>query len=107
MQHAHTPIAAVYVCLRPRNLLPIGCLLLALMAFLCWCLLLQNTVRNRDDGSGGETEYPRWVHIEQNLIMNGPSGNRNLGNLFPCIDNDDGSAYYFVSENVCVYGGAF
>ena len=26
--------------------------------------------------------------------MNGPSGNRDLGNLWPTIDNDDGSAYF-------------
>jgi hypothetical protein len=38
--------------------------------------------------------------------MNGPSGNRDLGNMFPAIDNDDGSAYFFASRNLLVYGGA-
>ena len=37
--------------------------------------------------------------------MNGPSGNRDLGNIFPAVDNDDGSAYYWVAENVVAYGG--
>jgi hypothetical protein len=49
---------------------------------------------------------PEWTHIRKNLIMNGPSGNRDLGNLFPTIDNDDGSAYFSAEENVLVYGGA-
>ena len=38
--------------------------------------------------------------------MNGPSGNRDLGNLFPAVDNDDGSAYQSIVGNVLVYGGA-
>ena len=37
--------------------------------------------------------------------MNGPSGNRDLGNLFPAVDNDDGSQEYWISRNVMVYGG--
>ena len=37
--------------------------------------------------------------------MNGPSGNRDLGNLFPAVDNDDGSAYYEMSSNAVAYGG--
>ena len=49
---------------------------------------------------------PQWAYIERNFIMNGPSGNRNLGNLFPTIDNDDGSSYYYISNNFLVYGGA-
>ena len=52
------------------------------------------------------TLTPEWVHVRQNFIMNGPSGNRDLGNLFPAIDNDDGSSYFHISENVLVYGGA-
>ena len=46
-----------------------------------------------------------WSFFSNNAIMNGPSPNRDLGNLFPCIDNDDGSQKYFISGNVCVYGG--
>ena len=49
--------------------------------------------------------YPQWNHISRNLIMNGPSGNRDLGNLFPAVDNDDGSAYYWIASNVVAYGG--
>ena len=52
------------------------------------------------------TLIPGWIHIAGNLIMNGPSGNRDLGNMFPAIDNDDGSAYYRMVRNVLVYGGA-
>jgi len=48
---------------------------------------------------------PRWNHIASNLIMNGPSPNRDLGNLFPAVDNDDGSQYYTIAENVVAYGG--
>ena len=49
--------------------------------------------------------YPAWNHVSRNLIMNGPSGNRDLGNLFPAVDNDDGSAYYLIKSNVAAYGG--
>ncbi len=51
------------------------------------------------------TLYPQWVHLERNLIMNGPSPNRDLGNLFPAVDNDDGSAFYYIASNVVAYGG--
>ena len=54
---------------------------------------------------GSPTVQPEWTHIESNLIMNGPSGNRDLGNLFPTIDNDDGSAYFSAARNVLIYGG--
>ena len=58
-------------------------------------------------GDGDQpTLIPGWIHIVGNLIMNGPSGNRDLGNMFPAIDNDDGSAYYRMVRNVLVYGGA-
>ena len=57
-----------------------------------------------DDGK--PTSAPRWTHISSNFIMNGPSGNRDLGNLFPAVDNDDGSAYMSIANNVFVYGGA-
>jgi hypothetical protein len=30
---------------------------------------------------------------------------RDLGNLFPAVDNDDGSAYYWIASNVVAYGG--
>ena len=57
-------------------------------------------------GSDGKpTTTPQWTHISRNFIMNGPSGNRDLGNLFPAIDNDDGSAYQSIVDNVLVYGG--
>ena len=46
-----------------------------------------------------------WTHIVGNAIWNGPSANRDLGNLWPCVDNDDGSQQYWISENVCIYGG--
>eukprot|EP01062_Namystynia_karyoxenos_P069365 TRINITY_DN64878_c0_g1_i1.p1 TRINITY_DN64878_c0_g1~~TRINITY_DN64878_c0_g1_i1.p1 ORF type:complete len:877 (+),score=269.51 TRINITY_DN64878_c0_g1_i1:79-2631(+) len=49
--------------------------------------------------------YPQWNRVTRNLIMNGPSGNRDLGNLFPAVDNDDGSAYYWIAQNVVAYGG--
>lgn len=71
---------------------------------------------------------PAWQRIVGNFIINGPSGNRDLGNLFPTVDNDDGeggqlpfaslcglqvcctpnagSAYYWIAENV-VYAGGF
>ena len=32
-----------------------------------------------------------WNHITHNIIFNGPSDDRDLGNLYPAIDNDDGS----------------
>jgi len=51
------------------------------------------------------TLYPSWNRVSHNLIMNGPSGNRDLGNLFPAVDNDDGSSYYWVASNVVAYGG--
>ena len=51
------------------------------------------------------TFTPRWTSISHNVIMNGPSGNRDLGNLFPAVDNDDGSQEYWISRNVMVYGG--
>ena len=51
------------------------------------------------------TLIPGWIHIVGNLIMNGPSGNRDLGNMFPAIDNDDGSAYFKTHDNFLVYGG--
>ena len=55
--------------------------------------------------SGNATFTPRWTSISHNVIMNGPSGNRDLGNLFPAVDNDDGSQEYWISRNVMVYGG--
>lgn len=55
---------------------------------------------------GVPTDVPEWTHISKNFIMNGPTGNRDLGNLFPAIDNDDGSAYFSAEGNVLVYGGA-
>lgn len=54
---------------------------------------------------GTPTAVPAWAHIQRNFIMNGPSGNRDLGNMFPAIDNDDGSAFYHMSNNFLVYGG--
>lgn len=48
---------------------------------------------------------PSWNYVSHNLIMNGPSGNRDLGNLFPAVDNDDGSAFYWIASNVAAYGG--
>ena len=49
---------------------------------------------------------PAWIRIVGNAIFNGPSPNRDLGNLFPTIDNDDGSQYYWAAQNVLIYGGA-
>ncbi len=48
--------------------------------------------------------YPEWYRITGNAIFNGPSSNRDLGNLWPSVDNDDGSSQMFVSRNVLVYG---
>jgi hypothetical protein len=45
------------------------------------------------------------VRVVGNAILNGPSPNRDLGNLWPCVDNDDGSQFYWVKGNLCVYGG--
>jgi len=59
----------------------------------------------KEDSSENPTLIPKWTHIERNFIMNGPSGNRDLGNLFPSIDNDDGSSYFYISKNLLVYGG--
>ena len=59
----------------------------------------------KDDPSPNPTIIPKWTHIERNIIMNGPSGNRDLGNLFPTIDNDDGSSYFYMAKNLLVYGG--
>ena len=59
----------------------------------------------KDDLSKNPTLIPQWTHIERNFIMNGPSGNRDLGNLFPTIDNDDGSSYFYIAKNLLVYGG--
>jgi hypothetical protein len=58
------------------------------------------------DGNGGITTTKAWTHISNNLIYNGPSGNRDLGNMFPAIDNDDGSSMFLAHGNVMVYGGA-
>ena len=63
------------------------------------------TQRTGAGGTGAPTLVPAWTAIERNMIMNGPSGNRDLGNLFPTIDNDDGSAYFTARHNVLVYGG--
>ncbi len=30
----------------------------------------------------------QWRRLTHNLIFNGPSANRDLGNLFPTVDND-------------------
>lgn len=59
----------------------------------------------KEDFSKNPTVVPKWTHIEHNFIMNGPSGNRDLGNLFPTIDNDDGSSYFYIANNLLVYGG--
>jgi len=49
---------------------------------------------------------PGWIYIVGNAIFNGPSPNRDLGNLFPAIDNDDGSSLFFSARNLLIYGGA-
>ena len=46
-----------------------------------------------------------WIYISNNAILNGPSPNRDLGNLFPAVDNDDGSERLYVSSNVAIFGG--
>lgn len=60
----------------------------------------------RDATTNQPTLIPQWTHISRNFLMNGPSGNRDLGNLFPTIDNDDGSSYFRIADNFMVYGGA-
>ncbi len=47
---------------------------------------------------------PQWYRITGNAIMNGPSANRDLGNLWPAVDSDDGSGMFWVQANVMVYG---
>lgn len=54
----------------------------------------------------GNTTTPLWTRVVGNAIFNGPSANRDLGNLFPSIDNDDGSALMWNARNVLIYGGA-
>ena len=49
---------------------------------------------------------PEWYRITGNAIFNGPSSNRDLGNLFPSVDNDDGSGMMDVNHNVLIYGAA-
>jgi len=57
------------------------------------------------NGEENTTTIPAWSHISGNFVLNGPSGNRDLGNLFPTIDNDDGSSFYYISQNFLVFGG--
>ena len=52
----------------------------------------------------GAPEQPAWNRVAGNLILNGPSPNRDLGNLWPALDNDDGSAFFTATANVAVYG---
>jgi hypothetical protein len=54
---------------------------------------------------GGSTT-PGWIRVSGNAILNGPSDDRDLGNLYPSVDNDDGSSLYWVANNVMIYGGA-
>eukprot|EP00051_Salpingoeca_urceolata_P011751 m.146017 g.146017 ORF g.146017 m.146017 type:complete len:892 (-) comp17236_c0_seq5:56-2731(-) len=61
--------------------------------------------RSGSAAPGAVTTVPLWTHLHGNMLMNGPSGNRDLGNLFPSFDHDDGSAFYHVSNNVVVWGG--
>lgn len=58
-----------------------------------------------DPRNASAPAYPEWYRINKNAIFNGPSNNRDLGNLWPSVDNDDGSSQMFVSQNVLVYGG--
>jgi len=59
------------------------------------------------DPTGNESTAgaPEWYRITGNAIFNGPSQNRDLGNLFPSVDNDDGSQNMWVQGNVMIYGG--
>lgn len=54
---------------------------------------------------GNGTSTVSWVRFLSNLIMNGPSQNRDLGNLFPAIDDDDGSQRMWIEGNVVYAGG--
>merc|ERR1712048_705224 len=58
------------------------------------------------DADGNPTLIPQWNRIVHNFIYNGPNGNKSPGNLFPAVDNDDGSRMYWIVDNVFVYGGA-
>ena len=51
------------------------------------------------------TNIAQWNRIIHNFIYNGPNGNKGSGNLFPTIDNDDGSRMYSIIDNVLIYGG--
>ena len=55
------------------------------------------------DGDGSPKQG--WIRVTHNAIFNGPSDDRDLGNLYPAIDNDDGSQLYWNAFNVAVYGG--
>jgi len=57
------------------------------------------------NSSESPSTVPEWNHIVNNFIINGPSGNRGSGNLFPTVDNDDGSRFYYIAGNVLAYGG--
>jgi hypothetical protein len=43
-----------------------------------------------------------WIRVTHNAIFNGPSDDRDLGNLYPAIDNDDGSQLYWNAYNVAI-----
>eukprot|EP01084_Bolivina_argentea_P194695 334094_1 len=58
------------------------------------------------DANGQKTNIAQWNRINHNFIYNGPNGNAGSGNLFPAVDNDDGSRMYDITNNVFVYGGA-
>ena len=49
--------------------------------------------------SGTPSTIPAWTDAHHNLIV------ANYGANAGCLDNDDGSAYYRIHHNVCMYSG--
>jgi hypothetical protein len=42
-----------------------------------------------DPADASRAATPAWMRVVGNAIWNGPSPNRDLGNLWPCVDNDE------------------
>lgn len=59
-----------------------------------------------DPANPSQAAAPVWMRVVSNAIWNGPSPNRDLGNLWPGVDNDDGSSQFWISSNLLIYGGA-
>jgi hypothetical protein len=47
----------------------------------------------------------QWRHITHNFILTSLDRDRDTDGLYPAVDNDDGSRFYFISSNVVASGG--